>query len=198
MRSVTKRSQSQIMRSRGIGAFVGTLIGGGWMAYGLLWFPDIVRFFVGLVGLVAVVILMAASRRLVASARNLPASNAAAQSTNRRVWTLFWINFVVEIALLNVAIALLADPAMHVYWIPAISLVVGLHFLPMARFFSVPSYWVCGAVMIGVAGTTTLVLRSDVASPELYAAAEALINAVILWSTAAWGIRTARSTQPFT
>lgn len=198
MRSVTKRSQSQIMRSRGIGAFVGTLIGGGWMAYGLLWFPDIVRFFVGLVGLVAVVILMAASRQLVASARNLPASNAAAQSTNRRVWTLFWINFVVEIALLNVAIALLADPAMHVYWIPAISLVVGLHFLPMARFFSVPSYWVCGAVMIGVAGTTTLVLRSDVASPELYAAAEALINAVILWSTAAWGIRTARSTQPFT
>jgi len=168
------------------------------MAYGLLWFPDVVRVLVGLVGLVAVVILMIASRRLVASARNLPAPNAAAQSTNRRVWTLFWINFAVEIALLNVAIRLLAEPALQVYWIPAISLVVGLHFLPMARFFSVPSYWVCGAVMIGVAGTITLVLRSDVASPELYAGGEALANAVILWSTAAWGIRTARATQRFT
>jgi hypothetical protein len=195
MRSVTKRSPSQIMRSRGIGALVGTLIGGGWMAYGLLWFPDIVRVFVGLVGLVAVVILMVASRRLVACARNMPAPNAAAQSTNRRVWTLFWINFVVEIALLNVAIALLASPALHVYWIPAISFVVGLHFLPMARFFSVPSYFVCGAVMIGVAGTIALVLRSGVASPELYAAGEALVNAAILWSTVAWGISNARSTQ---
>jgi hypothetical protein len=59
-------------------------------------------------------------------------------------------------------------------------------------------YWVCGAVMIGVAGTITLVLRSDVASPELYVGGEALANAVILWSTAAWGIRTARATQRFT
>ena len=161
------------------------------MAYGLLWFPDMVRVLVGLAALVAVILLLVASRQLVISAKNVSAPDAAAQSANRRVWTLFWINFAVEVVLLNVAVGLLAQPALHIYWIPAISLVVGLHFLPMASFFRVPSYWICGAAMIGMAGTITLVLRSEVASPELYAAGEALVNAVILWSTAAWGIRTA-------
>jgi hypothetical protein len=165
------------------------------MTYGLQWFPDIIRVTVGLVGLVTVVLLLLASRHLIASAQSLPAPNAAAQSANRCVWTLFWINFAVEIVLLNVAIGLLAQPALHIYWIPAISLVVGLHFLPMASFFRVPSYWVCGAAMIGVAVTITLVLRSEIAPLQLYAAVEALINAVILWSTAAWGIRTAHLTR---
>ena len=168
------------------------------MAYGLLWFPAIVRLLVGLAGIVAAVLLLVASRRLIASSQSLPAPNAAARSANRRVWTLFWINFAVEIVLLNVAVGLLAPPALHIYWIPAISLVVGLHFLPMASFFSVPSYWGCGLTMIGVAATIALVVRSDVASPELYAASEALVNAAILRATAAWGIRAARLTRRFT
>lgn len=186
------------MRGRGIGALVGTLIGVGWMAYGLRPFPDIVRDLGGLAGFVTAVWLLVASLKLIASAKELPAPNDASQSANRRVWTLFWINFVVEIVLLNVAIGFLAQPALHIYWIPAISLLVGLHFLPMASFFRVPSYWLCGAAMIGVAGATTLVLRSGVASPELYTAGEALVNAVILWSVAAWASRPSRLTQRFT
>jgi hypothetical protein len=101
---------------------------------------------------------------------------------------MFWINFGVEIVLLNVALNLLASPSLHVYWIPAISLVVGLHFLPMARFFSVPSYWVCGAAMIGTAVAVTLGIWSGSGTPGLLVAGEALINAAILWTTAAWGV----------
>lgn len=191
MRSAMQRSPAQFIRSRGIGARVGTLIGAGWMVYGLLGFPNTVRVVVGLAGLVAVIFLLVTSRRLIASARTLPAPNAAAQSAHRRVWTLFWINLALEIVLLNVVIYLLAQPALHIYWIPAISLVVGLHFLPMASFFNVPSYWPCGLVLMGAAGAVTLVLRSGVASPGLYVAGEALFNALILWATAAWGIHTA-------
>ncbi|MEO6798412.1 MAG: hypothetical protein ABI178_00530 [Rhodanobacter sp.] len=198
MKSVTKPSSKQIMRGRGIGALVGTLIGAGWMAYGLRPFPDIARDLGGLAGSVAAAWLLVDSLKSIASAKRLPAPNAASQSANHRIWTLFWINFAAEIVLLNVAINFLAQPALHIYWISAISLVVGLHFLPMAIFFREPSYWHCGAAMIGMAGATTLVLRSGVASPELYTAGEALVNAVILGSVAAWGIQPARLPRRFT
>lgn len=194
MHPAAKRSPSQIARSRGVGAWVGTLIGIGWLVYGLRWFPEGLRFAIGLAGLGAAVALLVASRRLIASARRLPAADAAARAANRRVWTLFWVNFAVEIVLLNIAINLLARPALHIYWIPAISLVVGLHFLPMARFFGVPSFVACGAAMIVVAAAVALAIRAGLDSPQLYVAGEALANAVILWVTAAWGIRAARLT----
>jgi hypothetical protein len=72
---------------------------------------------------------------LIATARTLSAPDAAARLAARRLWRLFWINFAVEIVLLNVVVNLLARPALHIYWIPAISFIVGLHFLPMASFF---------------------------------------------------------------
>jgi hypothetical protein len=194
MHPAAKRSPSQIVRSRGVGAWIGTLIGIGWLVYGLRWFPEGLRFAIGLAGLGAAVALLVASRRLIASARRLPAADAAARAANRRVWTLFWVNFAVEIVLLNAAIRLLAQPALHIYWIPAISLVVGLHFLPMARFFGVPSFVACGAAMIVVAAAVAFAIRAGLDSPQLYVAGEALANAVILWVTAAWGIRAARLT----
>lgn len=194
LKPVAKRSLSQITRGRGVGAWVGTLIGIGWLVYGLRWFPEAVRFVFGLAGLAVAIVLLVASRRLIAAARRLPAPDAAARAANRRIWVLFWINFAVEIALLNIAIKLLAQPALHIYWIPAISLVVGLHFLPMARFFGVPSFVACGAAMIGVAAAVAFVIQTGVDAPQLYVAGEALANAVILWVTAAWGLRAARLT----
>lgn len=194
MQPMVQRSLSQITRSRGVGAWVGTLIGIGWLVYGLRWFPEVVRVVAGLAGLAVAGVLLVASRRLIAAARRLPAPDAAARAANRRIWVLFWINFAVEIALLNIAINLLAQPALHIYWIPTISLVVGLHFLPMARFFGVPSFLACGAAMIGVAAAVAFVIQTGVDAPQLYVAGEALANAVILWVTAAWGLRAARLT----
>jgi hypothetical protein len=60
--------------------------------------------------------------------------------------------------LLNLAVNLLRQPAQRVYWIPAISLIVGLHFLPMASFLRVPSYWGCGVAMMGTAIAVTFAI----------------------------------------
>ena len=195
MAGTTTRSTGQIARSRGIGARVGTLIGAGWMAYGLSILPNSVRVPLGLIGLVIVVFLLRWSRQLLASSRNLPEASSAERAASRRAWKWFWLNLVAEIVLLNVAINLLAAPALRIYWIPAISLVVGPHFLPMARFFGVPSYWVCGSAMVVVAALTTLGVRSAlVAAPLVLVATEAIVNAFILWATAAWGLQTTSST----
>lgn len=194
--SAPRRNRRQILRSRGIGAGVGTLIGAGWMAYGILWFPNVTRILIVLLSLTIIVPLLRASRQLVALSRELPAPEAAAQAASRRILMLFWLNFALEIVLLNIAINLLARPALQIYWIPAISFVVGLHFLPMAKFFEVPSYWLCGAAMIFAAFVTFLLIRSGALMPRPVIAAEALVNALILWLTAAKGVRSAAESAP--
>jgi hypothetical protein len=60
MKSAPERNPAQIVRSRGIGAAVGALIGAGWMAYGLFWFPGAIRILFGLIGLAAVIPLLSA------------------------------------------------------------------------------------------------------------------------------------------
>lgn len=187
------RSTRQIQRSRGIGAGVGTLIGIGWLAYGLIWFPIAVRVLVSLFAATIVVPLLLGSTRLISTSRSQPAPDADQLGASRRVWKLFWLNLVIEIVLLNVAINLLQAPSHRIYWIPAISFVVGLHFLPMAKFFSVPSYWTTGGAMMGVAVVIALAMQSPAVSPLAAAAAEALLNALILWLTAAHALRTITS-----
>src|SRR3546814_4944362 len=135
-------------------------------------------------GVIAAVLLQR-SRRLIAASRRLPAPNEAQKKANRSIWIKFWINFVFEIVLLNIAITLLSAPSQQVYWVPAISLVVGLHFLPMARFMNVPSYWFCGVVLMLGAAATAFAIGSRAAAPTLLVALESLFNAMVLWATAA-------------
>ncbi|MEO6871649.1 MAG: hypothetical protein ABI233_05450 [Chthoniobacterales bacterium] len=159
------RSTGQILRSRGIGAGVGTLIGIGWLAYGLIWFPNAVRVLLVLLGATIVIPLLLGSKRLIAASRKMPVPNADELAASRRVWKLFWLNFVFEIVLLNIAINLFQAPSLRIYWIPAISFVVGLHFLPMTKFFAVSSYWITRGAMIVVAVATALAMRSGTVSP---------------------------------
>lgn len=187
--SAGTRSTGQILRSRGMGAGIGTLIGIGWMAYGLIWFPNVVRILLALLGATIVFPLLLGSNRLITASRTMPAPDADQIATSRHVWTLFWLNFALEIVLLNIAINLLQAPSLRVYWIPAISFVVGLHFLPMAQFFRVPYYWICGGAMMAAAIAATIAIRWGIFLPAAITAVEALINALILWLTAAKGIR---------
>ena len=189
MPSPADQPNALILRGRGIGSRVGTLIGAGWLWYGLSFFPTVVRMPLGLLGLGIVVFLLNRSRRLLAISRQLPAPEATARATNRRVWKWFWLNLLIEIVLLNVAINLLVHPSQRIYWIPAISFVVGLHFLPMARFFAVSAYWLCGGAMIGAAGLTVVGLRFGGPSSAVVGA-EAVANAFILWGTAGWVMHT--------
>ena len=62
MEAATTRSSAQIARSRGIGAWVGTLIGAGWLAYGLAALPNAVRLPLAVIGLAVVVSLFVVVR----------------------------------------------------------------------------------------------------------------------------------------
>jgi hypothetical protein len=45
--------------------------------------------------------------------------------------------------------------------------------------------------MIGTAAAITLAIGTGVAAPQILVAAEAVINAIIRWAVAGWGLRTA-------
>lgn len=189
MKPIAQRSPSQILRSRAIGARVGSLIGVAWLAFGVSLLGNSARVPIAIIGVVIAAVLLQRARRLIAASHQLPAPDEMQKRANRTVWMKFWINFVFEIVLLNVAINLLAAPAQQVYWVPAISLVVGLHFLPMARFMNVPSYWLCGvALMLGAAASATAIAMS-VTAPTLLVSLESIFNAMVLWATAAWAVR---------
>ena len=91
-----------------------------------------------------------------------------------------WLNLLVEIVLLNVTINLLAVSPLHFFWIPAISCVVGLQFLPMARFLAVLSYWACGGAFIALAACTAMgiVVPAAEMRPRCVVSLEAIVECV--------------------
>src|SRR3546814_16869274 len=96
MNPSVQRSRGQILRSRGIGVRVGTLIGVAWLAFGVSVMASAARVPIAIVGVVIAAVLLQRSRRLIAARRRLPAPNEAQKKANRSIWIKFWINFVFE------------------------------------------------------------------------------------------------------
>lgn len=94
---------------------------------------------------------------------------------------LFGIIFGIECGVIWLCATVLARVGLSI-WIPiAVAVVVGLHFIPLARVFEVPLYYWTGALsVLGVLGCS---LIRDVGTRLLSAG---LTMAAVLWLTAAW------------
>jgi hypothetical protein len=183
-------SQAQVGRARGI--IVGSLIALGWAVFGLSGFSPGARYPLLAAAIALTALLLMAGISIQRRARSLPSANPSQMTAGKRAWRFFWLNFVGEIVLLNIAVNLLAAPDLHVYWVPAISAVVGLHFWPMAHFFRVRSYWWVGSAMMAGAAFTAYLIARDPASALPFTHSEAVANALILWSALGTGAATAR------
>jgi hypothetical protein len=65
---------------------------------------------------------------------------------------------------------------------PAVCLVVGLHFFPLARIFGIPLYWSTGAVLVVIAVIGFALYAAD-ASSDAILVTVGLAAAVTLWCT---------------
>ncbi|GAA2625413.1 hypothetical protein [Streptomyces vastus] len=81
------------------------------------------------------------------------------------------------------AVMILGRLDLWVYIPAAVCLVVGLHFLPLARSFAQPQYWWTGGLLItlALAGAVTLADGGDAANVRLFIGFGA---ALVLWATA--------------
>lgn len=99
--------------------------------------------------------------RLILRVRRLPRGPVEDPSLHRRIWRRFGIIFVAEAIACGAVVAACLS-TQHWKWIVPLQLiVVGLHFLPLARLFQVPRYNLLGAVFCVIPITTLLAIRSS-------------------------------------
>lgn len=175
------RSGSGALQGRARGVLTGSLIALGWAVYGSFGVATPLRYLMLASGAAIALALVAASAAMIRRARSLPPATPAQALSERRAWRWFWLNFLAEVVLINVAIALLPTPYLRAFWIPAISAVVGVHFWPMAVFFRVRSYWWVGAAMIVAAVLVAVLVARHPDDVSSFVHAEGLVNALILW-----------------
>ncbi len=167
---------------RAIGAMFFSVFGGVWLG---LWahseYPDSVG---------ALLVVAAAAAALLAAAYRLYNVNsfalkALAQTPEKlrksRMFNLVnagqWVVIVV--------VTLILSQTGYAKWsLPAVILIVGIHFLPLARLFACRSHYLTGAALILLACVYPLVAREG---PE--SAVGALGTGLILWLSAVWAIR---------
>jgi len=135
-----------------------------WRAGGMIWMITITLFFAGYdlyflnlslflsIGLGAVVVavtftLFAWSLKILRLAKRLPDEELIDEAKRRKVRKGFLAVLIIEIAAFNVAPFLLLYFNHIEYIVPVEILICALHFLPLARIFAMPVYYLLGAAV---------------------------------------------------
>ncbi len=109
-------------------------------------------------------------------------------AVGKRIGMWFGIVFGVEILLIALASILLSNFQLDRFIAPAVALIVGIHFLPLARLFRVPAYYLTGALLSVLAlialGALLLGLPLAGSSPYNWSLFVGLGATLVLWLTA--------------
>lgn len=173
------------------GAAVLTLFGSAWCIIAFALWPAHPVWSIP-AGSAATLVLLALCIMRLRALRNIPSvDDPVAAAKGKRAGMLFGIIFGAEGGLIWLCATLLAHLGLSI-WIPiAVAVIVGLHFIPLARVFDVPLYYWTGVLcVLGVLGCS---LIRD-ASTRLLCAG--LTMAAVLWLTAVLLLAKARLTGP--
>ncbi|MGA9978680.1 MAG: hypothetical protein WBQ08_08600 [Candidatus Sulfotelmatobacter sp.] len=173
------------------GAAILTLFGSAWCIVALALWPAHPVWSIP-AGSVATVVLLALCVMRLTALRNIPSiHDPVAAAKGKRAGMLFGIIFGAESGLIWLCAMLLARLGLSV-WIPiAVAVIVGLHFIPLARVFEVPLYYWTGALsVLGMLGCS---LIRDAGTRLLCAG---LTMAAVLWLTAVLLLLQARLSGP--
>jgi hypothetical protein len=169
---------------RAVGAMFFVFFGGWWLliAYQLAKWHDSMA--LALVLAAAVTVFLAALR-IVRGQRSAMLALRKIPEGQRMRRQFIAINAVQWSAIVG-AILLLPRLKLEVWIVPAIMLIVGLHFLPLARVFRYRPHYLTGAVLI-----VTAVLYPLASTGGPSSALGSLVAGVTLWLAALWSLRPA-------
>ena len=173
---------STVAHARGViaGAAILTLFGAVWCILALALWPAHPSWSIPAGVMIAIVLIALCLQRLIAWRKIPSADDPIAAAKGKRAGMWFGIIFTAEGLLIWLTAMLLNHFGLG-DWIPlAAAVIIGLHFLPLARLFEVPLYYWTGA--LSVLGMIVCCFIPDAAVRTLYAS---LIMAAILWLTAA-------------
>ena len=140
------------------------------------------------VAVLAALVFLARATQLFAAARHYPPVTSDEDAARgKRMGIAYGVVFGTEGAVIGITVGVLAGLGLDDYTVPAIALVVGLHFLPMARIFDrTVDHWIAGWV-VGVAAVGIGILAvagSWAGVPALWSA----VGVGTALGTAAYGV----------
>jgi hypothetical protein len=176
-----RESMSTVAHVRGsvAGAAILTFFGSAWCIVALALWPAHPIWSIP-VGSVATIALLALCVMRLRGVRNIASiDDPVAAAKGKRAGMLFGVIFGIESGLIWLCATLLAHVGLSI-WIPiAVAIIVGLHFIPLARVFEVPLYYWTGVLcVLGMLGCS---LIGDAGMRLLCAG---LTMAAVLWMTA--------------
>lgn len=173
------------------GAVILTLFGSLWCILALAGWRARPGWSIPAGSVVTITLLALCVTQLMAS-RNIPSINdPVAAAKGKRAGMLFGIIFGLEGGLIALCSTLLARYGLSI-WIPiAAAVIVGVHFIPLARVFDVPLYYWTG--VLSVLGMLGCSLVHDAATRVLCAG---LVMAAVLWLTVILLLLQTRSSWP--
>jgi Family of unknown function (DUF7010) len=132
--------------------------------------------------------LVAAGTAILRHAKSLPDSPSPGEAAqDNHISTYFGIIFGVEFGLIAVVAIWLSRIQAAAFIPPAIALIVGIHFFPLARLFRVPGYWITGALLCALALAALvgllLGLPLDGTSPDHWSLFVGMGATLVLWIT---------------
>lgn len=171
-------------QGRAIGALIMTGFGALWMAMGVRVLPRISRdwrvwlaiaLLTGILSVTGVKQLRSGRQSDTSGSR--PVVSDAERRAGNRFRIVLWLEWIPIVAI----VVILNSMRRPELIMPAIALVVGLHFIPLARIFGFPLYYVTGAFMIAL--TLAAFLSQD---PLRRQAIVGVGCGITLWATAGW------------
>lgn len=181
------------VRGRVAGASILTLFGSAWCIIALALWPAHPAWSIP-AGSAATLVLLALCIIRLSTLRNIPrVDDPIAADKGKRTGMLFGIIFGAECVLIGICAMVLARLGLSI-WIPvAAAVIVGLHFIPLARVFEVPLYYWTG--LLSVLGVLGCSLIRDAGMRLL---GTGLTMAAVLWLTAVLLLLQARLAAPRT
>lgn len=153
------------VRGRAVGLMLMSIFGACWIlvGVGVSRIHNPARLAIQAADVLIALNLLALGVRLFMDARQLARRTSAAdEAPGRRSGRLFGLIFGAEILLIIVVIRILLTASLERLVLPAIAVVVGLHFLPLAAVFRVATYYITGGVltMLGAIGIIGILITN--------------------------------------
>lgn len=175
---------ARAVRGRGVGIIVGSLFAAAWANWARILTqpsPADWRWLAVAAGMATTVALVAAGIALVRRARSLAAGTGGADRTRmRRRFGLILAGEIIAFNLVAFTLFALGQPQ---YLAPAIAIIVGLHFFPLAPTFDAPHFRVTGTVMT-LAGVIAVLSIAGGSPAGATAGTACVACALTLWATA--------------
>jgi len=170
---------------RAIGAMFCAFFGALWFAGACVLAGAARSWLLGLIGAAALALFLVSYRVFRHNRAALRKQGDSPQGRRiRRAFALVnAMQWVAALAVVNI----LANIGLSAWVVPSIILIVGLHFLPLARLFDYRPHYVSGIALVLLALTYPWLSRSGPQDP-----AGCLGAGIVLWTTAAWSLSAAR------